>query len=741
MNFIKIRIHQWRTKYEIRNKFKIQISLLIFTASLSFAQQYGILKGTVTNKENNQPLPSANVMIKGTLIGTITDFDGNYSVQKIRTGKYILVVSMIGFRKEKISGVVIEAGKEKILNIRLEPAAVQVGQVVITAGKREQGFAEVPASVSVIDPQTFQRRNAITIDDALRQVSGVSLIESQVSIRGSSGYSKGVGSRTLMLVDGIPLLTGDTGELVFESVPTFNVDRIEILKGAASALYGSGAVGGVVNVLTKEIPDLPQTYFRLYGGFYDKPYHPEWEWSSKKQFINGFYVSHSQKFDDLKTLLAISRTEDDGYRQNSRWLRWNLYSKNQYQFTHSKKLKLSFNYIEQRRNNFLYWRNLDSALIPPADQLGDRVISKRFSASSLFTNIVTDRFTYSIKGVWYHTDWRNDVEVMGDRSISNFMDAEVQFNYQMFADHIFTLGVQGNYNRVRSDIFGNRSGFNTAFYLQDEYKMQDDLRFTFGTRIDYSKLDSLKSQFQINPKLGVAYSHDPLTSLRFSVGRAFRTPSASEAFTSTTASGITIIPNPSLKPEKSWNFEVGINRIVSKNINADASIFQTEYDNLIEAKFVSPFTGQFINVTRARIQGLEVSATTSFFENYFLMNLSYTYLKPMDRVENDILRFRSKHLFYVNSVLSYSNLEFGIDFRYISRIERIDKEFTLYIVDAEKRVPTYVIDTHISSIFKFGEVPLRSSFHINNLLQYNYVELIGNVAPIRNFVLRLETSL
>lgn len=725
----------------IQNKFKILISLLIFVASLSFAQQYGILKGTVTNQENKQPLPSANLLIKGTLIGTTTDFNGNYSIQKIRPGKYILVVSMIGFRKEEIKEVIIEAGKENVLDINLEPAAVQVGQVVITAGKREQSFAEVSATVSVIDPQTFQRRNAITIDDALRQVSGVSLIESQVSIRGSSGYSKGVGSRTLMLVDGIPLLTGDTGELVFESVPTFNVDRIEILKGAASALYGSGAMGGIVNVLTKEILDVPTTYVRLYGGFYDQPYYPEWKWSSETQFIDGFYIAHSQKFADLKTLFAISRTEDDGYRQNSRWQRWNFYSKSQYQFTPSKNLKLALNYLEQRRNNFLYWKNLDSALIPPADQLGDRVISKRFSASSLFTNIVTDRFTYSIKGIWYHTDWRNDVEVMGDRSISNFMDAEVQFNYQMFSDHIFTGGVQANYNRVRSDIFGRRTGINTAFYLQDEYKMLDDLRFTVGTRFDYSKLDSLKSQFQINPKLGVAFSNDPLTSFRFSVGRAFRSPSVGEAFTSTTASGITVIPNPNLKPEKSWSFEAGINQTVSENINVDASIFQSEYDNLIEAKFVTPPKAQFINVTRARIQGLEVSAKTSFFEKYFLMNLSYTYLKPMDRVENDILRFRSKHLFYVNTVMSYWNMELGIDFRYISRIERIDKEFSWYIVDAEKRVPIYVVDTHLSSIFIFGDVPFRASFHINNLLQYNFVELIGNIAPIRSFTLRLETTL
>ncbi len=705
-----------------------------------FAQRYGILKGQVFNKENNQPVHSANILVKGTLIGTISDFNGNYSIPKIRNGKYNVIVSIIGYEKKEISGVNVEIGKETVLDIFLEPASVQIGQVVITAGKRVQTFAEVPASISVIEPRTLDRRNTITIDDALRQVSGINLIESQVSIRGSSGYSKGVGSRTLMLVDGIPFMTGDTGELIFETVPTFQVDRIEILKGASSALYGSGAMGGVVNVLTKDIPDEPSTFIRLFGGFYDEPYHSQWEWSSSTRFLNGMYLSHSGKFNDLRTLFSINRTEDDGYRKNTHYERWNVFWKNNYQFTPSKNLMLSLSYYKQNRNSVLFWKDLSNALIPPDNQVDDQVISERYSLSTSFKNTVTDKFLYNIKGVWFRNYWRDNMETGANRSRSDFIDTEIQFNYQPHDRHILTFGVEGNGNRVTSNIFGTRSSYNSAIYLQDEYKVSEIFRTIFGARFDMGKIDSLQSDYQINPKLGFVYSPIPLTSFRFSAGRAFRFPSIGEAFTSTLASGVRVIPNPDIKPEKNWTFEIGVNHILTENIFLDASIFQSEYNNLIEAKFISVGKGQFINVTRARIQGAEVSTKTSWLNEKVILNFSYTFLNPKDINRDDILRFRSKHLFYSSLAYIFPFIECGIDFRYISRIEKIDEEFSLAIRDSDKRVPTYVIDTHLSSKLVLMNLPVRLSLHVNNLLQYNYVELIGNIAPIRHIIFRVETN-
>lgn len=725
----------------------ILITLIFLSFYTSFSQDFGIVRGIVLNKENNQPLPSVNILIQGTLIGVTSDSKGNFYIPKVKPGKYTLVFSIVGFKKQEIKNVVIESKKETYIEIKLEPGAVQMGQVVVTAGKYEQTFSDVPASVSVVQSREIYSRNMISVDDALRHIGGVSLIESQISIRGSNGYSKGVGSRALVLVDGIPLITGDTGEPIFESMPVNFIERIEVLKGASSALYGSGALGGVINIITRELPENSLYSFKIYGGFYNKPAYKQWQWNKTTRYLDGFEIAHSRKIKNFKTYISLSRSEDDGYRKNTWLQRWNLFSKSQLEFDRSKKLNISMNYLSQRRYNFLYWKGLDSALIPTDDQLGDMVISKRFVLSSSFKNLVSDKFIYQVKGIWYHTNWRNSLEGNGDHSKSNFADVEFQVNYQPSLANIITAGVEISSNFVSSNMFGNHKGYSSAIYLQNEYRIFEKLRSTFGLRLDISKIESLKTRFQVNPKFGVSYSPYYDISYRFSVGRAFRAPTVSEMFTSTTASGITIIPNLKLKSESSWGFELGMNYRITDNIFFDAAIFQNNYKDLIEPKFVSSFTGQFVNITKARIRGFEINISSSWLKDLLNLKASYTFLDPKDVVENKTLTFRSKHMFYSKLLMSiFSGMEnetqyqIGMDFRYFSRIERIGEEFKLYIKDSEERVPIYVIDLSISKERKVFDVPLKFSFFINNVLNYHYVELVGNIAPLRSLVFKIETT-
>lgn len=729
---------------------KLASIILIFTFfCISFSEEFGLIRGSVLNKENNQPLPSVNVLIQGTLIGTTSDSKGNFLISKVKPGKYTLLVSFVGFKKQEVRDVVVEAGKETYLEIKLEPGAVQMGQVIVTAGKYEQTFSDVPASVSVVQAREIYSRNIVNVDDALRHIGGVSLIESQISIRGSNGYSKGVGSRALVLVDGIPLITGDTGEPIFESMPVNFIERIEVLKGASSALYGSGALGGVINIITRDIPENSFYSFKIYGGFYNKTAHKQWRWNKATRYLNGFDLAHSRKLGNIKSYLSISRTEDDGYRKNTWLQRWNLFSKSQLDFDSSRKLNFSMNYLDQRRYNFLYWKGLDSALVPTDDQLGDMVISKRFVVNSSFKNIISDKLIYQIKGIWYHTNWRNNVEITGDHSRSNFINVEFQVNYQPSQAHIITTGIDLSSNFVNSNMFGNHKGFSSAVYFQNEYKVFKNVRSTLGMRFDIAKMESLQTRFQLNPKFGVSYIPYPDLSFRFSIGSAFRAPTVSEVFTSTTASGITIIPNTGLKSESSWGYEAGTNYKITDNLFIDAAIFQSDYKDLIEPKFVSSFTGQFINITRARIRGLEINLNTSWLRDLLNFNASYTYLDPEDVAEDKPLTFRSRHMFYSRFLLRFlstkaernplDQFQIGVDFRYLSRMERIGEEFKLYIKDSEERVPIYVLDLSISQDRKIFNVPVKFSFFINNILNYHYVELVGNIAPLRSMVFKLET--
>ena len=719
--------------------------LIVFASNLAFSQT-GSVRGRVVSETDGQPLVGANVILQGTLRGTITDVNGEYLFSNIPAGSYSLTFSLVGYRRETRPNIVISEGTSFELTVELTPVAIQTEPVVVTASKREQSLHDSPVSVSVMDAAAIAYRNSVTVEDALRYVPGVNITESQVNIRGSSGYSRGVGSRVLMLVDGIPFLTGDTGELNFETIPIGQVDRIEVVKGASSALYGSSALGGVVNVITKPIHEKPETRIRTYGGFYGSPSFKQWDWGGGTRFMEGLLVSHSQRFNNLGLLVYGSRIADDGYRQNDYRRRYNGYLKARYDLSSFDALTMTFNLFHQKRGSFLYWKNLGNALVPPDVQQGDIVKSTRFYLSGLYNHIVSSDLFYTVKGMWFSNKWDDTVDTLTNNSKSDIVRAEVQATWSATATHILTFGVEGNIDRVRADLFGSRSGGGVALYVQDEIQVTDKLKATLGVRFDFQDVDALESSGELNPKIGLVYSPVEGTAVRGWFGRGFRTPSVAEAFVTTEAGGLEVVPNPNLKPERSYSFELGASQFLSDIALIDVALFRSEFSDLIEPGFVPTDLGlkvQFNNVTRARVQGIEASVTLGLFDRALFTTVGYTYVSPRDLSKDDILKYRPRHLLYVSTITHLGIFDIGVDFRYISRVERIDEEFVTLgiVVDGNKRVATYIADLRLGANFTEIGFPLSATFSINNILQYNYVELIGNIAPPRNMVLTLETRL
>ncbi len=696
--------------------------------------------GRVTDRADGQPLLGVNVLLKGTLRGTTTDSKGEYKLSNIPAGTYTVVFSLVGYQRETRADVLFASGQTIELNVALEPSEIETEQIVVTAAKRTQSLEEVPVSVSFVDAKEISYRNSITIDDALRYVPGVNMTEWQVNIRGSSGYSRGAGSRVLMLVDGIPLLTGDTGELNFETVPVGQVERVEVVKGASSALYGSSALGGVINVITRPIPPEPETRLRLYGGMYSRPAYPEWDWGGGDRLSDGESVNHSRRFGDLGLSLFLSRAADDGYRQNDYRRRYNAFVKMNYGLSDAEALNLSFSFLHQKRGSFLYWKALNFALTPPETQLGDEVQSTRFYLASQYNRIASDKLSYSVRALWYRNRWEDTIDLGSRTSRSDVLRAEVQATMLLDDRHTVTAGIEGTLDRVRADLFGKRSGGGVALYAQDEIRLADGLTLTLGARYDFHDLDSLESNSQFNPKAGLVYIPAEGTTLRASYGRGFRAPAVAEAFIATSISGLIVDPNPNLKPERSSSYEVGASHLFGDAVLTDVALFQSDFDNLIEPGFTASGRGQFLNVTQARIRGVEISARASFWERLLTLGFGYTYVYPKDISRNDILKYRPRHLFYANTLLGFDIFTFGVDFRYISRMERIDEEFVrLGIVrDGDQRVAAYVTDFRLGADFSKLGHPMIATLNITNAFQYNYVELIGNLMPPRNIVLVLE---
>jgi outer membrane receptor for ferrienterochelin and colicins len=715
---------------------------VIWTFSLATAAaQTGALTGRVVDARSGESLPGVNVLVQGTLRGAATDTSGRYSVTGIRPGAYTVTFTLVGYRREVRPGITVTAGAVTDLVVRLTAVAISTEPVVVTASKREQSLQEVPASVSVMDAAALSYRNALTVDDALRYVPGVNMTYDQVNIRGSSGYSRGAGSRVLLLVDGIPLLTGDTGELNFESIPTGQIERIEVVKGAASALYGSSALGGVINVITRRVPDEPETRIRTFGGMYASPSFSQWDWSGRARLQSGISASHSKRFGPVGLSLYGSRMTDDSYRQNDWKKRTNLSLRSDIGLSSDDVLAVTANFLDQYRGAYLYWKDLNNALVPPDVYQGETIHSTRFYTTAIYTHTVASNALVTTRAVWFKNRFVDALGSREDVSNSDVVRGEVQLSWSPSDRHILAFGAEGNIDRVRATLFGNHHGGGGAAYAQDEIKLIDPLELTLGIRYDIQSLESAQTNSQVNPKAALVYTASAGTAVRASVGRGFRSPTVAESFTSTNIGGFTIVPNPALKPERSISYEVGVNQVLGATAVIDLALFENDFWDLIETGFNAQGQGQFSNVTRARIRGLEFSSQLMFFQRALSCDLSYTYVDPRDLTAHDVLKYRHRHIVYLSALGRVGMFSLGADYRYLSRMERIDQEFvTLGIIkNGDVVVPINVVDVRFGADFSTMGVPLNATFNINNIFQDNYVEIIGNMAPPRSYVLTLES--
>jgi iron complex outermembrane receptor protein len=723
------------------------ILLLAGQMCLSQVMNRGVVDGKVIDRESRLAIVGANVTVSGTVLGTVTNKEGRFTVSGIPPGSRQILISMIGYKKRIVSISIPESGESGI-NVELDQMAIETEPVIITANRREQSLEEVPVSVSVVTNQMLKNRHTVTLDDALQHVPGVNITRSQINIRGSTGYSYGVGSRVLLLVDGIPHLTGDTEDIIWESISPAQIDRVEVVKGAGSALYGSSALGGVINIITSSFTHEPVTNIRMYGGMYSSPTYDSWRWTDKNRMSGGISFMHGNRTGKLGFNVGGSRTINDGYKKNDFVKRWNGWARVGYEFSPYKSLQVNFSILEQHRGNFLYWRDLDHALESKPEQTDDNVRSVRWSLGGSYKQFITNDFYFTVKTNFFRSRWEDNTTAAGDfsetGSTSDFGVADLQVNYQPTDRHHITGGVLSTVNGVSSrNMFGTRSAFGGAVYAQDEFNIFEGFHLSFGGRFDFQKLENLPGVNQFNPKVGFTYAVFRGTTFRASAGRGFRAPSAAEVFTNTEAAGLVIRPNPNLRPERSWSVEGGIRQSFAEFLHADLAVFHNELWDLIEPAFGDDGFVHFFNITRARTTGMEAVISANILDRIWLSQIGYTYLFPKDAETGEILKYRPRHLLYISSRINIEFVQLGIDFRYMSKIENIDWELVdLGIIpDGDVRVPVYVTDLHIAADWSSFGLPVTSAVHVENIFQYYYTDFLANLAPLRHIILSVDLKL
>jgi iron complex outermembrane receptor protein len=571
----------------------------------------------------------------------------------------------------------------------------------------------------------------------LRTIPGVQMNLEQVSIRGSSGYSKGVGARVLVAINGIPLYAGDNGDVVWEIIPVSDIERVEVIKGPSSSLYGSSAIGGVINIITKPAVKIPVTNFRSYFGIYGNPSYDIWKWNSSPRAFYGTELIHSNSLGKLGYTFSFKRFDNMSYRQNDFNKKYLGYLKLSYQFTDENSLTFFADYLNMNRGNFLYWKDSRNALVPKDEDNGNTVKSERVFTGLIYHHHFSDKFGAELKTSYYRTRFDGyGLEVT--TSIADLVRGEALTNYKFSETFFLTSGVEASFSNVRSNIFSNTNFFSGGVYTQAEYKGIKDFIVTAGIRGDYIKIDTIEGKIAVTPRAGLNYKVTDNFILRTSVGTGFRAPTPAEIFTTTSLTGgLSVKGNPDLTAETNVSAEIGFAYTSKRFLDWDVAVFYTKYKNYIEPNIVSDGI-KFLNVPNANVLGVENNITLQLIDNLLTSKIGYMYLWARDPDKNQELKYRPRHSINTNFLLRLDPFEFGLNFRFQSKFEEIDDLTTTLVVDGDKHVPIYVTDVMLGYNFLISTAPAKFYFNVKNVFNYNYVEFIGNLAPVRSFSISAE---
>ena len=656
----------------------IYVALFSFLLPISFIAQ---VTGVVTDYSGKAPMIGVKV-IASSGEKTITDFDGKYNLP-INKFPVTLVFSMIQYANDTI--VITQAGN---YTLELKEFVKDFETIVVSAGRRKQAAEDVPVSMEVIRPQLIDNKGITDLEQAVDQTPGVFTMDGQVSIRGGSGFAYGTGSRVLLLWNGMPLLSGYAGDTQWNAIPMEQASQIEVMKGAASVLYGSGALNGVIALTEKEPSYKPETKIKIQSGIYDNPKRSSLKWWTRNPMNQQVEVYHGQMHNKVGYTVSTTLFHNDGYREGETEMRGRVSGSLYFKSQKFNRLKtgIGYNYQIQKSGNFLIWESADLGYTPSGG--ADTSIAASTLTYNFGQRLFLDpyiKFTdknnnkHSLKTRMYFAENVN----LNNLSQSNgavIYFSDYQFQKQYSNDFTLTTGISNIYNVVKSNLFGDHTSNNIAVYAQFEKKI-GELDITAGVRAEYFEMDGKsgdtdfyfgndtnnlkKSPVYPILRTGLHYQAAKYTHLRASFGQGIRYPAVAERFTQTSVGALNVFPNPTLRPEIGWSAEIGIKQGVKigewKGM-IDVAAFVNQYSNMMEFSFIyfnpisqlplnpinpTPEDIQFLtngqynvadwvgfqaqNAEKARITGIDISFNSSGkLGNVELISLlGYTYMNPI----------------------------------------------------------------------------------------------------------------
>ena len=692
------------------NKLFILLGVLFSMMFISVNGQS--IAGSVINKETGAPLCGANIIIVGTEQGAISNKDGYFIVKWLSTGKYTVRVTFMGF--ETVKKEVTLKGLEAMVDFRLRETSLDMETIVVTATRTEKTLKDVPILTELISQRQLETTGVVTVQDALEELPS---FEFSPNSHGANIMMHGLGPKyVLFLVDGERIAGEVRGNINFSRLNTVNIERIEIVKGVASSLYGSNAIGGVVNIITQKVnhPLELNLHSRI---------------SKYNELAIGGTLGLKRKLFTSKT--SVVRKSTDGYDLDP--------------------LNKSRHTVEKYEDITV----TQKFTVKPTERLkltagGSYYILERFDADRKYKHKHRKCYGTTYNGTvqyqfkkqsFLEASWHSDTydtkdvyEKLQDEERLNYQNrynnGRIMSNFQLGEKHQFIIGSEV----INEKVFSTRITDEThkandwVIFAQDDIKWTNQWSFVSGFRFDqHSEYGS-----HFCPKISGMYQILPFN-FRATYGLGFKAPTLKELYMNWDhgGGGPYVYGNTDLKPETS-NYGSFSIEFINKNLNWSVSLFRTDLKDMIATRIVpdDPNIHCYGNVARAMTQGAELLMKADVGLGIVLSG-GYCFVDTEDKETGNELFGRAKHSGLVK--LEYINSKYGFNFNLRSKLvgERLIDEYedeTTGNFIQDKQVPYAIwrfnFNTKLFSYFNL-------TFGIDNL--FDYMDKAYLVTPGRRY--------
>ncbi|MCB2221821.1 MAG: TonB-dependent receptor [Bacteroidetes bacterium] len=728
---------------------------------------------------SHEPLSGAHIRIPELHSVMSTDQSGYFGIKNVES-PVTFIVSYIGYRDTTFT---VYPLKNNLLEIFMERDSLEFASIVITATRTHQSAEDLPQSINIIDEKTILGFPATNTDDLLRMVPGINVNRSwgifsrnaSVTMRGMPGSA-----RSLILLDGVPLNKTAGGTVSWHLVTPEEIERIEVVKGPGSTLYGNNAMGGVINIITKQ----PEENLQGFAGLSYGTYHT---FQSQLNFSKNHYKKSKGFFWKLGSFYR----HGDGYilepgeikdsvNVNAFLYEGNFNGLAGYRFSNNARIELDYRFYKDKRGSGV------KVYEPDGSYEGFTNNNIRLAYEGM-----AGMLKFNAKAFYFNEYYYRQNENLNTSSEYKLVDTEtnkndlglwITFSGQVIKNNLFSAGIDlknGNLDnseiyRTSTDEIATRGNtIFSALFVQDEIKIwKDRINIVAGIRLDYAKFYNglLKvnnptnktgfqgdlnesfdenSWYQISPKLGLNYWISKTFRIYLNASTGFMPPKLDDLAGSRKIRRGFKIANPKLIPESITSFEWGLDGSIGKKFDLKPSLFYSrghDFQYLVA-------TGDFIdngsedpvpvyqrqNVSRVEVSGAELGVNYRINKN-LRWDVSYTYNQSeileytspgSTDLEGKVLNEVPENLLYTG--FTWQNPFFNFQINYTFTDEQWYDEENTEVIESYS-----LVNLKISKLFLQH---LHISLDIQDLLDEQFIDRKGYLSPGRFLMFEIKYTI